>query len=42
MKLLLDTHVWIWSHVRPERLRPKVASALESPANELWLSPISV
>ena len=42
MKLLLDTHVWIWSHIQPKRLRPKVAAALESAENELWLSPISV
>jgi PIN domain nuclease of toxin-antitoxin system len=42
VKLLLDTHIWIWSHVQPERLVPRVAAALEAPENELWLSPISV
>lgn len=42
MKLLLDTHIWIWSHVEPERLAPPVTKALESPDNELWLSSISV
>jgi PIN domain nuclease of toxin-antitoxin system len=42
MKLLLDTHIWVWSHIAPERLAPDVAAALESPDNELWLSPISV
>lgn len=42
MKLLLDTHIWIWSHVQPERLERAVAKALEAPGNELWLSPISV
>ena len=42
MKLLLDTHIWIWSHVQPERLAPSVAKALEAPDTELWLSPISV
>ena len=42
MKLLLDTHIWIWSHVEPERLEQPVAAALEAPDNELWLSPISV
>lgn len=42
MKLLLDTHIWIWSHVEPERLERPVAAALEAPDNELWLSPISV
>lgn len=42
MRLLLDTHIWIWSQVSPERLARKVASALASPGTELWLSPISV
>jgi PIN domain nuclease of toxin-antitoxin system len=42
VKLLLDTHIWIWSHIEPERLAPVVATALEAPDNELWLSSISV
>ena len=42
MKLLLDTHIWIWSHIEPERLVPAVVRALEAPDTELWLSPISV
>lgn len=42
MKLLLDTHIWVWSHVEPARLTAPVATALEAPENELWLSPISV
>jgi PIN domain nuclease of toxin-antitoxin system len=42
VKLLLDTHIWIWSLLQPERLAPGVRSALEDPANEKWLSPISV
>lgn len=42
MKLLLDTHIWIWSVGDKARLRPRVLRALESSANELWLSPISV
>jgi PIN domain nuclease of toxin-antitoxin system len=42
MKLLLDTHVWIWSLSEPERLHPRLRDALESPVNERWLSPISV
>jgi len=41
LKLLLDTHIWIWSVGDKARLRPRVLKALESPANELWLSPIS-
>ena len=42
LRLLLDTHVWVWSQVEPERLSRKVAAAIELPENELWLSPISV
>ena len=42
MKLLLDTHVWLWSLLEPARLRPEVARALASSDNQKWLSPISV
>ena len=41
MKLLLDTHIWLWSRLEPEKLTRKVAAAMEDPENELWLSPIS-
>ncbi|MBI4588441.1 MAG: type II toxin-antitoxin system VapC family toxin [Candidatus Rokubacteria bacterium] len=41
MKLLLDTHIWLWSLLAPEHLTRRVAKALESPHNELWLSPLS-
>ncbi len=42
MKLLLDTHIWLWGLLEPERLSASVQRALLSPDNELWLSPISV
>ncbi len=42
MKLLLDTHIWLWSLLKPERLADRVAQELEAPDNELWLSPISI
>ncbi len=42
MKLLLDTHIWIWSVANSTRLSSRVAKALTDPANELWLSPISI
>lgn len=42
MKLLLDTHIWIWSLLEPSKIAPRIAKALENPANEKWLSPISV
>jgi PIN domain nuclease of toxin-antitoxin system len=42
VKLLLDTHIWIWSLLEPSKITPRIAKALENPANEKWLSPISV
>lgn len=42
MKLLLDTHIWLWSALEPHRLTRRVERALADPANELWLSPVSV
>ena len=42
MKLLLDTHIWLWSALEPHRLSRRVARELADPENQLWLSPISV
>ena len=42
MKLLLDTHIWLWALLEPHRLAPAVRDALQAPEAELWLSPISV
>lgn len=42
MKLLLDTHIWLWALLEPERLSTPVQQALTAPDTELWLSPISV
>jgi PIN domain nuclease of toxin-antitoxin system len=42
MKLLLDTHIWIWSVGDPKRLSRRVAKALDDVRNQLWLSPISI
>ena len=41
MRLLLDTHIWLWSLSDPGRLTPAVRRALTRPGHELWLSPIS-
>ena len=41
MKLLLDTHIWLWSVGEPRKLARRVLNALESDENELWLSPVS-
>jgi PIN domain nuclease of toxin-antitoxin system len=42
MNLLLDTHIWLWSILEPEKIKPSVAFVLNNPENEIWLSPISV
>ena len=42
MRLLLDTHIWIWSLTDPSRLAPQVRASLGDPDHELWLSSISV
>lgn len=42
MKLLLDTHIWIWSLQQRKKLRPRVRRHLERPSNELFLSPVSI
>jgi PIN domain nuclease of toxin-antitoxin system len=41
LKLLLDTHIWLWSLQDPKRLGKIVQQELRNPINELWLSPIS-
>ena len=42
MRLLLDTHIWLWGLLEPKKLSRRVRQALESPGNEIWLSPVSV
>ena len=39
---LLDTHVWLWSLLEPERLRKKTRALLTEPGATLWLSPVSI
>ena len=41
MKLLLDTHIWLWSLNDPARLGKRVLHELRNSENELWISPIS-
>lgn len=41
MKLLLDTHIWLWSKREPDRLVRRVRHALLAKENELWVSPVS-
>lgn len=42
MRVLLDTHIWLWRLLEPERLPADVARVLDDPECELCLSPISV
>jgi PIN domain nuclease of toxin-antitoxin system len=42
LKLLLDTHIWIWSQLDPTRIGRRLAAELSASGNEFWLSPISV
>ncbi len=42
MKLLLDTHIWIWSDVEAHKLSSEVTRELANPENEIYLSAISV
>jgi PIN domain nuclease of toxin-antitoxin system len=41
LKLLLDTHIWLWGQWEPNRLGPKTLRELRDSTNEIWLSPIS-
>ena len=41
MNLLLDTHIFLWSMLEPERLSKKVSVELQKQENQLWFSPIS-
>jgi len=42
VRLLLDTHVWLWTLTDPARLGRRARGALARATSELWLSPISV
>lgn len=42
MKLLLDTHIWIWFLIGHPRLPQSLQIVIAEETNELWLSPISI
>lgn len=42
MKLLLDTHTFIWWDSEPDKLSPQVLAACQDPANALLLSVASI
>ncbi len=41
MKLLLDTHVFLWLSSEPERLSPSILKACQNIENRLYLSLVS-
>ena len=42
LKLILDTHIILWSVAEPDKLSQNITRELEKDSNELWFSPISV
>lgn len=42
MKLLLDTHAFIWFDAEPECLPEPLVATIADPATEVWLSVVSV
>ena len=41
MKLLLDTHIFVWSTLNPARLPRRAAKVLADSRHELWVSPVT-
>jgi len=41
MKLLLDSHAFLWALMEPEKLSKKVRTAVSSPANEVSVSAVT-
>lgn len=41
MKILLDTHIWLWVVSEPSKIGRHLYRVLGDKDNELWLSPIS-
>jgi PIN domain nuclease of toxin-antitoxin system len=42
VRLLLDTHVWLWGFLAPERVSARAATALRDGRHTVFLSPITV
>lgn len=41
MKILLDTHIWLWMNLAVERLSETARAQLKDPENDLYLSAAS-
>jgi len=42
MRLLLDTHIWIWSDTEAHKLTSEVSRELSNSANECFLAAVSI
>ena len=42
MKILLDTHIFLWLITNNKRLYPKICDAISNQDNEIYLSVVSV
>jgi PIN domain nuclease of toxin-antitoxin system len=42
VKLLLDTHIWLWYALGDPKLSDNLRSIIAADTTELWLSPISI
>jgi len=42
MRLLLDTHIWIWSYLEPHKLSSDVAREISNPEHHRYLSAVSI
>jgi PIN domain nuclease of toxin-antitoxin system len=42
MRLLLDTHIWLWSYLEPHKLSSEVQQAISDAGNSRYLSSISI
>jgi PIN domain nuclease of toxin-antitoxin system len=42
MKILLDTHIWLWHLFGSEELPQHILTQIDSSENEIWISPISL
>lgn len=42
MKLLLDTHIWLWLFREPERIGRKLMREIGRGEHQIWLSPVSL
>jgi PIN domain nuclease of toxin-antitoxin system len=42
MRLLLGTHIWLWSYREPHKLSSEVHQAIAASENSRFLSPVSI